>query len=107
VHHPAELFRMFVATLNAQFRGVMRFELVGSLVSKAASLHDADIIVHAPFPIRLGALAAGFKGGRIVEVDRNSTVPFPGRPKGQDRVRVAWGPGLSLDLFFSKGVLVA
>ncbi len=106
MHHPAELFRMIVAVLNAQFQSAMRFELVGSLVSKAASPHDADIIVHASFPISLGALAAGFKGGRIVEVDRNSTAPFPGRPEGQDRVRVAWGPGLALDLFFSKGVLV-
>jgi hypothetical protein len=105
--HPAELFKLMVATLNRQFQGRMTFELVGSLEWKSASEHDADILVHTLFPIHLSALAAGFNGGRIVAVDRNSTMPFPGRPDGQDRVRVAWEPGLAIDLFFAKGVLAA
>ena len=105
--HPAELFRTLVAALNGQFKGAMKFELVGSLTGKAVSDHDADIVIHTCIPIHLPDLARGFRGGRIVEVDRNSTTSFPGRPDGQDRVCIAWEQGLALDLFFAKGVLVA
>jgi hypothetical protein len=105
--HPAELFKIMVSMLNGQFRGIMRFELVGSLAGKAISDHDADIVVHTSIPIHLRELARGFRDGRVVEVDRNSTTPFPGRDNGQDRVRIAWEQGLALDLFFAKGVLVA
>ncbi len=107
MNHPTELFKTIVAILNCQFQGAMKFELVGSLAWKPASKHDADIVVHASVPVHLSALAAGLRGGKIVEVDRNSTTPFPGRPKGQDRVRLSWEQGLALDLFFPKGVLVA
>jgi len=106
MNHPTELFKTMVAILNRQFQGAMAFELVGSLASKDTSRHDADIVVHTRLRIPLRALAAGLGGGRIEMVDRNSTAPFPGRPMGQDRVRVAWAPGLALDLFFAKGVLV-
>lgn len=85
----------------------MRFELVGSLTGKTFSDHDADIVVRTILRVPLRELAMGFRGGHIAEVDRNSTTPFPGRPNGQDRVRIAWDAGLSLDLFFAKGVLVA
>ena len=107
MNHPVELFRTIVAVLNSQFKGAMKFELVGSLTGKAFSSHDADIVVHTPFRVHLQELARGFSGGRIAEVDRNSTIPFPGRPKGQDRVRIIWNEGLALDLFFAKDVLVA
>jgi hypothetical protein len=79
MNHPAELFKMMVAILNRQFQGLMTFELVGSLAWKASSDHDADIVVHARLPVHLRELAAGFSGGQIEMVDRNSTVPFPGR----------------------------
>ena len=105
--HPAEFVRMMVAVLNGQFKGAMKFELVGSLSWRPFSDHDADIVVHSCIPVHLRALARGFRGGRIVEVDKNSTTSFPGRPDGQDRVRVAWEAGFALDLFFAKGVLVS
>jgi hypothetical protein len=85
----------------------MAFELVGSLTGKAGSEHDADIVVHTLLHVRLRELAAGFRGGQIEVVDRDSMVPFPGRPMGQDRVRIVWSRGLAVDLFFDKGVLVA
>jgi hypothetical protein len=75
-------------------------------LGKSFSDHDADVVVHSCVHIHLCDLARGFRSGRIVEVDRNSTTAFPGRQKGQDRVRIAWEAGFALDLFFAKGVLV-
>jgi hypothetical protein len=42
-------------------------------------------------------------GAEIVEVDTNSTIPFPGRPDGQDRIQLKFTTGQIVDLFFPKG----
>lgn len=108
-NHTQEQFQKIVDILNMQWKGKMSFQLVGSLAHKPTSYHDADIVVYpAPgFPggIALDGFVKGCEksGARIVEVDRDSKDPFPGRPEGQDRIRVRFTTGQVIDFFFAKG----
>ena len=58
-----------------------------------------------PGGIALEGFVKGCKesGARILEVDRDSKDPFPGRPEGQDRIRIRFTTGQEIDLFFPKG----
>ncbi len=109
--HTQEQFQRIVDALNQMYDGMMIFQLVGSLKEKPASYHDADIVVH-PVAVPPALWSSGFqgflrgcrKGGiEIIEVDGNSSTPFPGRPNGQDRVQVKFTTGQVVDLFFPKG----
>ncbi len=81
--HTHEQFQKIVDVLNMQFKGKMSFQLVGSLSQKPATYHDADIVVFPPpgFPggIALEGFAKGCQksGAQIVEIDKDSTTPFP------------------------------
>jgi len=103
----SERFKAIVAGLNQAFEGFMVFQLAGSLAANQASPHDADIIVYPKLPIDMKAFSRGCKdsGIEIVEVDKTSTTPFPGRPEGQDRIQVKISSGEVIDLFFPKGSL--
>ncbi|HTC95125.1 MAG TPA: hypothetical protein VK699_16895 [Terriglobales bacterium] len=107
VIHTKERFQIIVAALNQQFDGFMVFQLAGSLADKPASYHDADIIVHPRILFDMDAFSKGCKlaGMEIVEVDKTSATPFPGRPEGQDRIKLKFGSGEVIDLFFPKGSL--
>ena len=104
-----EQFQKIVDILNMQWKGKMSFQLVGSLAQKPASYHDADIVVYPASGLPGGIAIEGFmkacqeSGTRIVEVDRDSTAPFPGRPDGQDRIQLKFPTGQVIDLFFPKG----
>lgn len=107
--HTQEQFQKIVDILNMQFKGKMSFQLVGSLSQKPATYNDADIVVYPPpgFPggIALDGFAKGCRksGAQILEIDKDSTTPFPGRPEGQDRIRIRTTTGHEVDLFFPKG----
>lgn len=103
--HTHEQFQAIVDGLNRAFDGWMTFQLVGSLKEKPASYHDADIVVYPKLRGGFDAFNRGCKDGgtEIVEIDTNSTTPFPGRPDGQDRVQLKFASGQSIDLFFPKG----
>jgi hypothetical protein len=107
--HTREQFTAIVETLNQFWTDKMTFELVGSLTEKSESDHDADIAVY-PLPgLPPGIPVEGFingcrkSGAEVVEVDRESKGPFPGRPDGQDRIRVRFTTGQVIDFFFAKG----
>jgi hypothetical protein len=108
--HTHEQFQAIVDILNMQWKEQqMSFQLVGSLSEKPASYNDADIVVYPPPWMPGGIAIEGFMracektGMRIVEVDRDSTTPFPGRPDGQDRIQLEFPTGQVIDLFFPKG----
>jgi hypothetical protein len=108
-NHTHEQFQKIVDILNTQWKGKMSFQLVGSLSQKSVSANDADIVV-TPAPGLPGGIALeGFAkacqetGMQIVEVDRDSKDPYPGRPEGQDRIRLRATTGQEIDLFFPKG----
>jgi hypothetical protein len=108
-NHTQEQFTKIVDILNMQWKGRMSFQLVGSLSEKPSSYNDADIVVY-PAPGMPGGIAVeGFmkgcqqSGAQIVEVDRDSTTPFPGRPEGQDRIKIRTTTDHEIDLFFPKG----
>ncbi len=107
--HTNEQFTRIVDALNQTFGGYLTFQLVGSLKEKPASYHDADIVVY-PLPIfppgidlRGFARACKSVGIEVMEVDTDSTDPFPGRPEGQDRIKLKFTTGQIADLFFPKG----
>lgn len=107
--HTHEQFQKIVDMLNMQWKGKMSFQLVGSLSQKSESDHDADIVV-TPAPGLPGGIALeGFvkasqeTGMEIVAVDTDSKDPQPGRPEGQDRIRLRFSTGQEIDLFFPKG----
>ncbi len=108
-NHTQEQFQKIVDILNMQWKGKMSFQLVGSLTHKPESCRDADIVVYPapglPGGIALEGFVKGCKesGARIVEVDRDSKDPFPGRPEGQDQIRTRFTTGQEIDLFFPKG----
>jgi hypothetical protein len=97
-----------VDILNIQWKGKMSFQLVGSLSQKPAG-HDADIVVTPAPGLPDGIAIEGLMkacektGMQIVEVDRESKDPYPGRPEGQDRIRLKMTTGHEIDLFFPKG----
>jgi hypothetical protein len=107
VIHSSERFMVIVALLNQEFGRSMIFQLVGSLAQKPASYNDADIVVHPLLPLDLEAFSQGCMGfgTEILETDTNSKTPFPGRPEGQDRIRLKVSSGDVIDLFFPKGSL--
>jgi hypothetical protein len=107
--HTSEQFIRIVDALNKMFDGWLTFQLVGSLKEKPASYHDADIVVY-PLPnmppgIDLQGFIRGCKkaGVEIMQIDRDSRTPFPGRPDGQDRIQLKFTTGQVVDLFFPKG----
>ncbi len=102
--HTKQEFQRIVYALNQIYKGWIRFQLVGSLVNRPASFHDADIVVYPRFRFDLETFAKGCVNGglRVEEIDRTSEEPFPGRPQGQDRVRVRWPEGKVIDFFFPK-----
>lgn len=108
-NHTQEQFQKIVDILNMQWKGIMSFQLVGSLSQKPASYNDADIVVYPAPGLPRGIEIEGFakacqkSRARIVEVDRDSKTPFPGRPEGQDRIRIRFTTGQEVDLFFPKG----
>ena len=107
VIHEKERFQVIVNTLNELYKGLMIFQLAGSLAEKPASFHDADIIVHPTVPFDDQALKAFARactkaGNQVVEIDKDSTTPFPGRPHGQYRVQVQFTGGEVVDMFFPK-----
>jgi hypothetical protein len=103
--HTHEQFRAIVDALNKTYGEWYTFQLVGSVKEKAASDHDADIVVYPKLPGGFGAFIRGCKDGgiEVVAVDTNSNDPYPGRPNGQDRVQLKFAGGQLLDLFFPKG----
>jgi hypothetical protein len=107
--HTQDQFRKIVDALNTIFSGSMTFQLAGSLAHKPASFHDADIIVYPSLPVTdvtLEAFARGCRdaGNEVLAIDKTSTVPFPGRPHGQDRVQVKFQTGQIVDMFFPKAM---
>ena len=107
--HTSKQFTRIVDILNLMWKDKMTFQLVGSLAEKPSSDHDADIVVYPHPALPSGIDPVGFmngcksSGAGIVEIDRNSTTPFPGRPDGQDRIRLRFPTGQLVDLFFPKG----
>jgi hypothetical protein len=107
--HTKEQFTAVVAGLNKAFDGLFTFQLVGSLKDKPASYHDADIVVYPHPAMPAGIQLEGFikackqSGAEIIEVDTDSTTPFPGRPDGQDRIKLKSTTGQIVELFFPKG----
>jgi hypothetical protein len=107
--HTNEQFTRIVDILNLTFKDKMTFKLVGSLAEKPASYHDADIVVYPHPALPTGIKLEGFikackkSGAEIIKVDTDSTEPFPGRPDGQDRIRLRFTTGQVADLFFPKG----
>ncbi|MGA2877049.1 MAG: hypothetical protein ABSE82_16150 [Nitrososphaerales archaeon] len=103
--HTQVQFQAIVDALNKEFGEWYTFQLVGSLKEKPASSHDADIVVYPKLPGGFDAFLSGCKAGgtEVVEIDRNSSTPFPGRPKGQDKVKLKFASGQILELFFPKG----
>lgn len=107
--HTQEQFTRIVDLLNMMFKDKLTFQLVGSLSEKPASYHDADIVVYPRPGMPAGIQLAGFiracekSGAEIIEVDRDSTTSFPGRPEGQDRIQLKFTTGQIVDLFFPKG----
>ena len=104
--HTQEQFQRIVDALNQTFDGFMVFQLVGSLKEKPASYNDADIVVYptlGPFGFEGFLRGCRRSGVEIVEVDKTSLTPFPGRPDGQDRVQVKFTTGQVVDFFFPKG----
>jgi hypothetical protein len=107
--HTREQFQKIVDILNIQWKGKMSFQLVGSLTEKPASYNDADIVVTPAPGLPAGIEVEGFAracretGMEIIEVDRDSVTPFPGRPDGQDRIQLKFTTGQVIDLFFPKG----
>ncbi len=102
--HTQERFRVIVNNLNEVFKGIMTFQLAGSLARKPASFHDADIIVYPTLPSNdrtLEGFARGCRkaGVEVEEVDKDSRTPFPGRPQGQYRVQTKFPGGEVVDLF--------
>ncbi len=105
--HTKEHFDFVVGALNNMYNGSYNFKLAGSLAFKPASFHDADIIVYPVFPITevtLLAFAEGCRnaGNEVLAIDRTATVPFPGRPQGQDRIQIKFKTGHIVDMFFPK-----
>jgi hypothetical protein len=107
--HTQGQFQKIVDILNMQWKGKMSFQLVGKLSEKPASYNDADIVVTPAPGLPGGIEVEGFAkacretGMEIIEVDRNSVTPFPGRPDGQDRIQLKFTTGQVIDLFFPKG----
>jgi hypothetical protein len=107
--HTQEQFQKIVDILNVQWKGKMSFQLVGSLSEKPTSYNDADIVVTPAPGLPAGIAVEGFAkacretGMEIIEVDRNSVTPVPGRPDGQDRIQLKFPTGQVIDLFFPKG----
>ncbi|MDE3188400.1 MAG: hypothetical protein KGM96_12880 [Acidobacteriota bacterium] len=106
--HRREQFQQIVDILNMLWKGKMSFQLVGSLSQKSNG-NDADIVVTPPPGFPGGIEVEGFvracreTGIEIVEVDRDSKDPQPGRPDGQDRIQLKFPGGQVIDLFFPKG----
>src|ERR1039457_1229509 len=103
-NHTNEQFMRIVDILNLTFKDKMTFQLVGSLAEKPASYHDADIVVYPHPAMPAGIQLEGFikackqSGAEIIEVDTDSTTPFPGRPDGQDRIKLKFTTGQIVDL---------
>jgi hypothetical protein len=104
--HTQEQFQRIVDSLNQTSNGLMTFQLVGSLTEKPASYNDADIVVYPRLgPFGFEGFLRGIRksGAEVLEVDKDSVTPFPGRPNGQDRVQVKFTTGQVVDFFFPKG----